>query len=379
MLSFPHKTRNVSKLSVTFATHTHTHTHSTFSSSYMSSLCCSLPIQQKRNLLYSWSCTQHLAHTMAFAPIYNPSVPFHSTVLGGMSDGKTVTIQGQVRMIAKRFAVNFMTFNNDIAFHFNPRFDEGNAMVCNTQQAGGWGAEERKSKMPFRKNTNFNLVFTVRVHGFQVSANGQFILEYRHRIAFQSIQSIQVTGDVNLSCVTFSGGMAAGMAPGIAMAPSMLPSMAPSLAMPPAFVSPMVPVTIPNPMVPFQSTLQGTFAQNRNIIINGTIRHGADRFHVNLLNSLSRSIYLHINPRFREGALVRNTQDRGTWGPEERHLAFMPFSPGQNFQLEIRNEGGSFGVYTNGAKIFSYVHRLPVLQIDMIEVAGDVTLSYVQL
>lgn len=46
--------------------------------------------------------------------------------------------------------------------------------------------------------------------------------------------------------------------------------------------------------------------------------------------------------------------------------------------MEIRNEGGVIGVYSNGSKLFNYVHRLPANQIDMIEVGGNVTLTYVQ-
>ncbi|CAH2314666.1 Xgalectin-iva [Pelobates cultripes] len=296
----------------------------------------------------------------SFAPIYNPTVPFQSAILGGISEGKRVVIQGQARAHAKKFAVNFVSFNNDIAFHFNPRFDEGNVIVCNTQQGNQWGSEERKGNMPFRKSTYFDIAITVLGHAFQVTANGQFLLEYRHRLSYQTIQSVQVSGDVNLSCVTFSG------------------PMMPSMAMPPAFSPMQGPVTIHNPMMPFQSALQGTFLQNRNIVLAGVVSYGADKFAVNLLNSRTRNIYLHINPRFREGALVRNTQDRGTWGPEERHMSYMPFSPGQNFQMEIRNEGACFGVYVNGTKVFTYVHRLPVTQIDMMEVSGDVTLSYAQ-
>ncbi|XP_053330186.1 galectin-4-like isoform X4 [Spea bombifrons] len=283
----------------------------------------------------------------SFAPIYNPTVPFQSAILGGINEGKRVSIQGQARNQAKRFAINFVCFNNDIAFHFNPRFDEGNVIVCNTMQRNSWGSEERKSRMPFQRNTFFDIGITVLGHAFQVTVNGQFTLEYRHRVSYQTIQSLEVKGDVNLTCVTFSGSAAG-------------------------------PVSIHNPPMPFMAALQGTFMQNRSIIIVGFVSYGADKFGVDLLNSATRDIYLHINPRFREGALVRNTKDRGNWGPEERHVSYMPFTQGQSFQMEIRNEGGCFGVYVGGAKVFTYVHRLPVTQIDRIEVGGDVTLSYVQ-
>uniref|UniRef100_F7B0Q4 Galectin n=1 Tax=Xenopus tropicalis TaxID=8364 RepID=F7B0Q4_XENTR len=317
----------------------------------------------------------------SFPPIYNPSMPFQSAVLGGICDGKKVTIQGLVHSHCTRFAVNFICFNNDIAFHFNPRFDDGHVIVCNTMQSSKWGSEERTKHMPFNKNGSFEIAILVLGHAFQVSVNGQYILEYRHRVSYQSIQSIQVNGDVSLSVVTFTGpSFQTHMSP-FPPPYSATPNYTQNPFMTPAYTAPLTqkgPMTIYNPTMPFQAALQGTFTKNRKIIIVGNVPYGADRFHVNLLNSGSRNIYLHVAPRFKEGALVRNTQDRGTWGPEERHMSYMPFVPGQQFQMEIRNEGGCFGVSVNSAKVFTYVHRLPGNQIDMMEVAGDVTLTYIQ-
>ncbi|XP_063793647.1 galectin-4-like [Pseudophryne corroboree] len=339
------------------------------------------------------------------SPIYSPAVPFQSAILGGITEGKRVTIQGQAHSHAKRFAINFVCYNNDIAFHFNPRFDEGNVVVCNTMQCKSWGSEERKSHMPFQRNTYFDIAITVHGHAFQVMVNGQHLLEYRHRVSYQTIQALQVSGDVSLNCVTFypsqtemlpapppytpgyvqnafaSSAYAAPMVQSAFAPPAYAAPMVPSMVMPPVCGMPMPqkgPMTVHNPMMPFQAALQTNFTKNRKIILTGAVSCGADRFHINLLNSRTRNIHLHINPRFREGALVRNTQDRGTWGPEERQMSYMPFCPGQGFQMEIRNEGGAFGAYCNGSKLFNYVHRLPANQIDMIEVGGDVTLTFVQ-
>ncbi|KAG8448490.1 hypothetical protein GDO86_015543 [Hymenochirus boettgeri] len=337
-------------------------------------------------------------------PIYNPVVPFQGAILGGICEGKRVTIQGQVHSHAKSFAVNFVCFNNDIAFHFNPRFEDGSVIVCNTMQSNNWGSEERKNHMPFNKNAYFEVVIVVLGHAFQVTVNGQHLLEYRHRVSYQSIQSLQVNGDVILTAINFSGLPAQTLPepPPYSVTPSYMPNacMPPAfsfterkspvststfqmlnLNMSPAFMATKTcagPVTVHNPIMPFQAAFHGKFTKNRNIVLVGTVSCGADRFHVNLLNSNSRNIYLHINPRFKEGAVVRNTQNRGVWGPEERQMSYLPFAPGQQFQMEIRNEGGWFGVYVNGAKVFTYVHRLPANQIDLIEVAGDVSLSYVQ-
>ena len=69
--------------------------------------------------------------------------------------------------------MNFQTgfSDQDIAFHFNPRFEEGGYVVCNTKQKGSWGAEERKMQMPLQKGNPFELRFLVQSMEFQVSRN----------------------------------------------------------------------------------------------------------------------------------------------------------------------------------------------------------------
>ena len=64
-----------------------------------------------------------------------------------------------------------MSDTNNIAFHFNPRFEEGGYVVCNTKQRGSWGPEERKMQMPFQRGGSFELCFQVQSSEFRVSRN----------------------------------------------------------------------------------------------------------------------------------------------------------------------------------------------------------------
>ncbi|KAG8143527.1 hypothetical protein E2320_000745, partial [Naja naja] len=183
-----------------------------------------------------------------------------------------------------------------IAFHFNPRFDEGNVIVCNTQEKGCWGPEERTSPMLFQRGVSLN----------------QFI-DYQHRLPMNLVQTLQIKGDVSLSCINFTGGFNFGG------------------------------MTVCNPATPF---------------------------HVNLKNILLGNIALHVNPRFKERALVRNSFINGAWGSEERNIAFLPFCPGQAFQLEITYLENCYQMLVNGQLKFEYIHRIPPSQVDQLEIAG---------
>lgn len=61
--------------------------------------------------------------------------------------------------------------DNDIAFHFNPRFEKEGYVVCNSKHQGRWGPEERKMRMPFQKGRPFELCLLVQSSDFKVSRN----------------------------------------------------------------------------------------------------------------------------------------------------------------------------------------------------------------
>lgn len=49
--------------------------------------------------------------------------------------------------------------------------------------------------------------------------------------------------------------------------------------------------------------------------------------------SRSRDVAFHMNPRVREGIVVRNSMIGGNWGQEERELSMNPFMEGQYFDV----------------------------------------------
>ncbi|KAL4835357.1 hypothetical protein H8958_019735 [Nasalis larvatus] len=147
---------------------------------------------------------------MAFSgsqgPYLNPAVPFSGTIQGGLQDGLQITVNGTVLSSSgSRFAVNFQTgfSGDDIAFHFNPRFEDGGYVVCNTRQNGSWGTEERKMHMPLQKGMPFDLCFLVQSSNFKVMVNGSLFVQYFHRVPFHRVDTISVNGSVQLSYISF--------------------------------------------------------------------------------------------------------------------------------------------------------------------------------
>lgn len=51
--------------------------------------------------------------------------------------------------------------------------------------------------------------------------------------------------------------------------------------------------------------------------------------------SRSRDVAFHMNPRVREGIVVRNSMIGGDWGQEDRELSMNPFMEGQYFDVGL--------------------------------------------
>ncbi|XP_045842266.1 galectin-9 isoform X3 [Meles meles] len=213
-------------------------------------------------------------------PYLNPSVPFSGKIQGGLQDGLKITVNGTVlHHSGTRFAVNFRSGHseNDIAFHFNPRFEEGGYVVCNTKQNGTWGPEERKMHMPFQMGHPFELCFLVDSEDFKVTVNGSHFVQYSHRVPFHRVDTLSVTGAVQLSFISFQS---AGVWP-VNSAPitqTVIHAVQSTPGQP--FLNPVIPPvvypTLTYPM-PFFTSIPGGLYPSKSIFVSGTVLPTAQR------------------------------------------------------------------------------------------------------
>ncbi|XP_060734864.1 galectin-4-like isoform X2 [Tachysurus vachellii] len=302
-----------------------------------------------------------------YQPLYNPTIPYVGPISGGLRAGMSIYIQGKIQHHINRFHVNLQCgeFDGcDIAFHFNPRFDLWDKVIFNTFQNGAWEGEEKVREMPFSKGEHFELVIVVNSEGYQVNVNGREFYLFQHRMPLDRVCAIEIGGDVSIDTINLIGGMQ-GMGGGNMGYPG---GNLPVMGLQPIF----------NPDIPYSNMIPGGMVPKRTIIIRGMVPYQADRFWINFLVGGSRNIAFHLNPRIREGVVVRNCQIDGSWGNEEVDINFNPFQEGQYFEISIRCSEEKFKVYANGQHMCNFHHRLrPYNQIDMLEVGGDVQLSYI--
>ncbi|KAM6153403.1 galectin-7 [Erethizon dorsatum] len=131
--------------------------------------------------------------------------------------------------------------------------------------------------------------------------------------------------------------------------------------------------------VPHKTSLPEGIRAGTVLRIRGSVPDNAGRFHVNLLLSEGQEAdaALHFNPRLDEAVVVLNSKDRGKWGREERG-AGLPFQRGQRFDLLLIATDDGFKAVVGDGVYHHFQHRLPMANVRLLEVAGDVQLESVK-
>lgn len=268
-----------------------------------------------------------------------------SPVKERLQDGMTITVCGQVPSDSNRFQVD-LQYVSDIVLHFNPRYEHGAYVVHNTLQNGDWGSEERKYENPFPRDQPFALQIFVTQESYKISTNGKPFSEYKHRLPPSHVNSICVGGQVEVNLIAFQ------------------------------YLGTNYAATPRSFMVPYKSIIHGGLKPGKAIIIQGVISHPADRLEINLRHKTGIAFY--YSPRFDENVVVCNNYENGSWSEEEQ-FENMPFEQGKPFLVTIHCSHHHYEVFVSGKQTHTYNHHYTKLEdIDVLEISGDVLLSFVQ-
>ncbi|ELR57352.1 Galectin-12, partial [Bos mutus] len=142
-------------------------------------------------------------------PVFQPVIPFVTTIFGGLRAGKMVMLQGVVPLNAHRFQVDFQCGCSlhprpDIAIHFNPRFHTTKPhVICNSLYRGRWQVEARWPHVALQRGASFLILFLFGNEEMKVSVNGQHFLHYRYRLPLSRVDTLGIFGDISVTAVGF--------------------------------------------------------------------------------------------------------------------------------------------------------------------------------
>ncbi|XP_051942071.1 galectin-3b isoform X4 [Hippocampus zosterae] len=133
------------------------------------------------------------------------TVPYSQKIPNGLRSGSVIHIKGSIKPKADKVTVDLST-GSDLAFHFNPRFNESGrkVIVRNSKIGGRWGSEERNlSRFPFTPGQPFELKIECTSSAFVVSVQGSHLLDFKHRGGNPGqIRSLDIYNDLSLSHVS---------------------------------------------------------------------------------------------------------------------------------------------------------------------------------
>uniref|UniRef100_A0A8C4Z144 Galectin n=1 Tax=Gadus morhua TaxID=8049 RepID=A0A8C4Z144_GADMO len=277
--------------------------------------------------------------------VLNPVIPYTGSIPGGLHTGEIIIVQGTVPPDADRFHIDLSSGCStkpcsDIAMRFNACFEGTPSVTCNSLTQERWGQEQTLQQLPYKQGAPFETIILVHEDVFKVAVNGTHLLEYKHRIPLDRVDTFSLSGKVRVNAIAY----------------------------------------IPNSSLPYKGSILKGLKPGQHITIKGQVSMYPHSFTVNLRNSRTENIALHLNPRIKSGVFIRNSYLGEAWGYEERELPFFPFSPGEYFEILMLCQPHQFKLAVNGCHLLEFRHRVQDLSsIDQLEIMGDLELSDVKL
>ncbi|XP_042337328.1 galectin-2-like [Plectropomus leopardus] len=116
--------------------------------------------------------------------------------------GDQLKIKGIILHDADRFQVDLGCGADDLALHFNPRFQDdadGSVLVCNSKISGRWGDEKRETHNPLQRGEDVKIVFKLAGDMFEVELPDGQEIQFPNRENMDFISYIKIAGDFKLT------------------------------------------------------------------------------------------------------------------------------------------------------------------------------------
>ncbi|KAM9328778.1 galectin-3b [Pholidichthys leucotaenia] len=153
------------------------------------------------------SCAPGVQPSILVAPQQSLKVPYEQSFCNGFCNKLMITINGTIKPSANMITVD-MYKEDDVAFHFNPRFNEGGKQVIvrNSRIGKKWGCEERcwdqeLKCFPFTQGQPFMIKILCTDDEFKVAVDNKHLLQYKHRVDYRKITKLKIHKDLTLSGV----------------------------------------------------------------------------------------------------------------------------------------------------------------------------------
>ncbi|KAI5710259.1 hypothetical protein M8J76_013862 [Diaphorina citri] len=313
------------------------------------------------------------------------TVPFNKTLKDCLETGLSIIIQGRVPDNSRSFAVNLVISghdDDDIALHFNPRFDV-NYCVRNSCRNKVWGEEEKAAYVsnPFKLGENFVLEIFCAPSEFMFAVNGTHFCSFPYRYPLYTITRLQILPRVDIFKIQTK---LLHSYPATTQDDLVAQLKDQPLYHHHVLGYEKVDVSGKNPPLLFQ--LSNKLAVGNMIEIDGRVKLLPHTFFINLQHGKllwpHPNISFHTSVRFKYKAesvhkVVCNSYRNDVWGTEEIPAMECPYDPGRSFVMRILVKEDHFSVSIDDEKFINYKYRDDFSLINTIYISGDVFIQSV--
>ncbi|NWI33343.1 LEG2 protein, partial [Sula dactylatra] len=110
-----------------------------------------------------------------------------------MKTGNILKVKGKIADDAEHFSINLGCSSSDLAFHFNPRFNES-VIVCNSRCSQAWQEEQRDNHLCFSRGSIAKIIVEMLADKFRVKLPDGHEVEFPNRHSYSKISYMSVKG-----------------------------------------------------------------------------------------------------------------------------------------------------------------------------------------
>ncbi|TDH15681.1 hypothetical protein EPR50_G00011860 [Perca flavescens] len=112
-------------------------------------------------------------------------------------EGQEFKIRVKPKDDCNSFAINFGHDSENIALHFNPRFDS-NTIIFNSLSGGCWGSEECEGNFPFVRGEECKFHINFNSSQFYIRLPDGSMLNFPNRLGDVKYKYFDVSGDARI-------------------------------------------------------------------------------------------------------------------------------------------------------------------------------------
>ncbi|KAL0963359.1 hypothetical protein UPYG_G00305320, partial [Umbra pygmaea] len=112
--------------------------------------------------------------------------------------GDHVEVKGKIKQNAQRFQIDLGCDSDNLALHFNPRFQDGSndaLLVCNSKCDGCWGVEHREEQLHLQRGSSVKIVVKLTGDMFEMELPDGQEIQFPNRQSLDVITYVRIRGD----------------------------------------------------------------------------------------------------------------------------------------------------------------------------------------